>query len=133
GRGFTDQVVDEAVNLALAAGVNQRVRSADLGEYVIYNPNVWSAHHISIAAFLRGLPPAERDSLLGLCEQAADSPGLVVGSYSGFQPGRLSSARKVRIVQAATVKSSVAAGEQTYVFSPVMETDDDKLQTTEVL
>ncbi|KZE09990.1 hypothetical protein M3B92_06420 [Brevibacterium casei] len=133
GRGFTDQVVDEAVNLALAAGVNQRVRSADLGEYVIYNPNVWSAHHISIAAFLRGLPPAERDSLLGLCEQAADSPGLVVGSYSGFQPGMLSSARKVGLVQAATVKSSVAAGEQTYVFSPLMETDDDKLQTTEVL
>lgn len=132
-RGFTDQVVADAVKLALAAGVNQRVKSADLGEYVIYNPNVWSAHHISIAAFLRGLPPAERDSLLGLCEQAAGSPGLVVGSYSGFRPGMLSSARKVGLVQAATVKSSVAAGEQTYVFSPLMETDDDKLQTTEVL
>lgn len=133
GRGFTDEVVADAVNLALAAGVNQRVKSADLGEYVVYNPNVWSAHHISIAAFLRGLPPAERDSLLGLCEQAAASPGLVVGSYSGFQPGMLSSARKVGLVQAATVKSSVAADAQTYVFSPLMETEDDKLQTTEVL
>ena len=109
------------------------MKSADLGEYVIYNPNVWSAHHISIAAFLRGLPPAERDSLLGLCEQAADSPGLVVSSYGSFKPAMLSSARKVGLVQAATVKSSVASGEQTYVFSPLMETEDDKLQTTEVL
>lgn len=132
-RGFPDQVIKEAVQLTLAAGVNQRVKSADLGEYVIYNPNVWSAHHISIAGFLRGLPPAERDSLLGLCQQAADSPGLVVSSYGAFQPGMLSSARKVGLVQAATVKSSVAAGEQTYVFSPLMETEDDKLQTTEVL
>lgn len=94
-RGFPDSVIAEAMKLTLAAGVNQRVKSADLGEYVIYNPNVWSAHHISIAAFLKGLPPAERDSLLGLCEQAANSPGLVLTSYSSFQPGMLSSARKV--------------------------------------
>lgn len=131
--GDLDPVIQEAVKLTLAAGVNQRVKSADLGEHVIYNPNVWSAHHISIAAFLQGLPPAERDSLLGLCQQAADSPGLVVSSYGSFQPAMLSSARKVGLVQAATVKSSVASGEQTYVFSPLMETEDDKLQTTEVL
>lgn len=132
-RGFTDAVIEEAMNLTLAAGVNQRVKSGDLGEFVIYNPNVWSAQHISIAAFLKGLPPAERDSLLGLCEQAANSPGLVLNSYSTFQPGMLSSARKVGLVQAATVKSSVASGRQTYVFSPLLESEDDKLQTTEVL
>lgn len=132
-RGFTDSVIEEAMKLTLAAGVNQRVKSADLGEHVIYNPNVWSAHHISIAAFLKGLPPAERDSLLGLCEQAANSPGLVLHSYGSFQPGMLSSARKVGLVQAATVKSSVASGQQTYVFSPMLESEDDKLQTTEVL
>ena len=132
-RGFPDAVVDEAMKLTLAAGVNQRVKSADLGEYVIYNPNVWSAHNISIAAFIKGLPPAERDSYLGLCEQAANSPGLVLSSYSGLQSGILASARKVGLVQAATVKSSVTGGQQTYVFSPVMESEDDKLQTTEVL
>lgn len=132
-RGFADLVVAEAINLTLAAGVNQRVKSADLGEYVIYNPNVWSAHHLSIAGFLKGLPPAERDSLLGLAEQAANSPGLVLNSYNSFQPGMVSSARKVGLVQAATVKSSYAGGQQTYVFSPMLESDDDKLQTTEVL
>ncbi|MFL4480521.1 hypothetical protein ACIPUB_19880 [Paeniglutamicibacter sp. ORCA_105] len=132
-RGFNDTVIEEAMKLTLAAAVNQRVRSSELGEYVIYNPNVWSAHHMSIAAFLKGLPPAERDSLLGLCEQAANSPGLVLNSYGSFQPGMLSSARKVGLVQAATVKSSVASGQQTYVFSPMLESEDDKLQTTEVL
>lgn len=66
-RGFADNIVTEAVNLTLAAGINQRVKSADLGEFVIYNANVWSAHHISIAAFIKGMPPAERDSLLGGC------------------------------------------------------------------
>lgn len=61
------------------------------------------------------------------------TPGLVMSSYASLQPGILSSARKVGLVQAATVKSSVAAGQQTYVFSPLMESEDDKLQTTEVL
>ncbi|OZE13462.1 hypothetical protein CH249_01320 [Rhodococcus sp. 05-2255-3B1] len=133
GRGYTDEVVKEAMKLTYAAGVNQRVRSADLGEYVVYNPNVWSAQHISIAAFLKSLPPAERDSLLGLCEQAADRPGMVLSSYGGFQTGMLSSARKVGLVQAATVKSSATGGHQTYLFSPLLESEDDKLQTTEVL
>lgn len=132
-RAFSDEVIKEAMNLSLAAGVNLRVKSSDLGEYVIYNPNVWAAHHAPIAAFLKGLPPAERDSLLGLCEQASNSPGLVLNTYHGFQPGMLSSARKVGLVQAATVKSSVANGQQTYVFSPMLESEDDKLQTTEVL
>jgi hypothetical protein len=133
-RGFDDAVALEAINLTLAAGVNQRVKSGDLNEYVIYNPNVWSAHHVGVAAFLKTLPPAERDSLLGLCEQAANSPGLVVGSYGNFSPAMLSSARKVGLVQAATVKSSVGSPSgQTYVFSPILESEDDKLQTTEVL
>ena len=126
-------MIEEAIRLSLAAGVNLRVKSADLGEYVIYNPHVWAAHHLPIAGFLKGLPPAERDSLLGLCEQASSSPGLALRAYDTFQPGMLSSARKVGLVQAATVKSSVANGQQTYVFSPMLESEDDKLQTTEVL
>ena len=133
-RGFADVVAQEAIRLTLAAGVNQRVKSANLNEYVIYSPNVWSAHHMGIAGFLKTLPSAERDSLLGLCEQAANSPGLVLGSYGKYSPAMLSSARKVGLVQAATVKSSAGiAGQQTYVFSPILESEDDKLQTTEVL
>lgn len=133
-RGFTDEVVNDAVRLTLAAGVNQKAKSTELNELVVYNPNVWSAHQAGIAAFLQSLPSAERDSLLGLCEQAANSPGLGLGSYSGFSSAMLSSARRVGLVQAATVKSSFGpAGQQTYVFSPIMESEDDKLQTTEVL
>lgn len=132
-RGFIDEVAKDAIRLTFAAGVNQRVKSTALGEDVIYNPNVWSAQHISIAAFLKSLPPAERDSLLGLCQQAADRPGMVLSSYSSFQPGMVSSARKVGLVQAATVKSSATGGQQTYLFSPLLESEDDKLQTTEVL
>lgn len=132
-RGFTDQVAEDAMTLTIAIGVNLRVKSAELREHVIYNPNVWSAQHVPIAGFLRSLPPAERDSLLGLCEQAASTPALVVDSYGTFQTGMLSAARKVGLVQAATVKSSAAGGKQTYVFSPMLESEDDKLQTTEVL
>jgi hypothetical protein len=134
-RGFTDSVAQQAVTLSLGTGVNQKVWSADLNEDVVYNPNVWSAHQVGIAAFLKTLPSAERDSLLGLCEQAASRPGLVIGSYGGVvSPAMLSSARKVGLVQAASVKSSAGSGgRQTYVFSPVLESDDDKLQTTEVL
>lgn len=133
-RNFADPVADEAIRLTLATGVNQKVKSSELNEYVLYNPNVWSAHHVGIAGFLKTLPSTERDSLLGLCEQAANRPGLVIGSYGAFSSAMLSSARRVGLVQAATVKSSVGSTPpQTYVFSPILESQDDRLQTTEVL
>jgi len=49
-------------------------------------------------------------------------------------PQAVNSARKVGLLQAATVKSSATgAVAQTYVFSPLLETEDDKLLTTEAL
>jgi hypothetical protein len=61
-----------------------------------------------------------------------ERPGLALPGMAG-SPGLITSARKVGLIQAATVKSTSAVGPQTYVFSPLLETDDDKLVTTEAL
>ena len=132
-RGFKDGVAQHGYQLALSVGVNKRIPSPDLGEDVVFNPYVWGTRQISIAKFLRSLPSAERDVMLGLCEQASDRPGLTLPSLQ-TSPQALVSARKVDLVQATTVKSSAAGGSsQTYVFSPLLETEDDKACTTEAL
>jgi hypothetical protein len=132
-RGFDDETAAQGYRLARSIGVNKRVRSADLNEYVVFNPYVWGTQQITIAKFLRSLPSAEREVMLGICEQASDQPGLALPSLSG-SPQAVNSARKVGLLQAATVKSTAAGGSaQTYVFSPLLETEDDKLLTTEAL
>jgi hypothetical protein len=133
-RGFRDQEIAEAIKLSFAAGVNYKVYSPELREEVIYNPNVWGAQSADIAGFLKSLPPAERDSLLGMCEQASYRPGLALSRYTGFSGSILTSARKVGLIQAATVRSAVAGtSPQTYVFSPLIEAVDDQLISTEAL
>ncbi|PFG18448.1 hypothetical protein ATK74_3038 [Propionicimonas paludicola] len=135
-RGYVDEVADAALALTLASGINCKVLSAALGEDVVYNPNVWGggAQAVDIAGFLRSLPSGERDSLLGMCELASARPGLALNSYGAFDSSILKSARKVGLLQAVTVKSSAAgASPQTYVFSPIQESQDDRLLTTEAL
>lgn len=133
-RGFREESVTHGVRLGLAAGVNQAVHSPQLGERVIFNPNVWGAEHTSVAGFLRTLPSSERDSLLGMCERASHNPGSTVDMFAGFDASVLRSARKVGLLQATTVRSSLAgATPQTYVFSPVEEALDDQLISTEAL
>lgn len=132
-RGFKDFTAGHGYRLALSVGVNARVASSDLGEDVAFNPHVWGSGQISIAKFLRSLPSAERDVMLRLCEQASDRPGLAL-PVRGSSPQALASARKVGLIQATTVKSSAAGGSsQTYVFSPLLETEDDRALTTEAL
>ena len=132
-RGFNDQVSETGLNLALATGLTKRVNSVDLAEDVIYSPYVWESGQIEIASFLRGLPPGERDALLGICEQAAQHPGLALPLLAQPTPGVFGAAQKVGLVQAATVKSTGGSGAQTYVFSPTLESEDDRLTTTEAL
>lgn len=135
-RGFSDQRAEGALTMTVAAGANQTVYSAALNEDVIYSPNVWGspAVGVDIASFLRSLGPAERESLLGIAEQASAKPALAVSSYSAFDPAVLRSATQVGLVQAATVRSSFgSAVPQTYVFSPMQESLDDTLVTTEAL
>lgn len=132
-RGFDDATASHGYQLARAVGVNRRVLSQDLNEYVVFNPYVWGTKQITIAKFLRSLPSAEREVMLGICEQASDRPGLALPLLDG-SPQVVNSARKVGLLQAATVKSTAgSASAQTYVFSPLLETEDDKLLTTEAL
>lgn len=134
-RGFDDRTAAEALQITLALGINRKVASASLNEDVVFNPNVWASGQEDIARFLRGLPPGERDALLGMCAQASTRPGLALPSYDGFGPAIVASATKVGLIQQATVKSTAAANEgtQTYLFSPVMESVDDTFVTTEAL
>jgi hypothetical protein len=134
-RGFSDEESSKALQLSLALGVNRSVTSAILNENVVYNPNVWASGQEGVAKFLRSLPPAERDSLLGLCEQASNKPGLAITAYAGTNPAMIASANKVGLIQSATVKSSAhgSFGSQTYIFSPVLDHIDDAYTTTEAL
>lgn len=135
GRGYDDKTAAEALQITLALGINRKIASAGLREDVVFNPNVWASGQEDVAKFLKGLPPGERDALLGMCEQASSRPGLALPSYAGFAPSIMASATKVGLIQAATVKStaSFSAGAQTYLFSPVLETVDDAYKTTEAL
>jgi hypothetical protein len=132
-RGFDDKTAKHGYMLASSIGVNKTVRATELNENVVFNPYVWGTKQITIAKFLKSLPSAERDVMVGICEQASDRPGLALPSLLG-DPNAVNSARKVGLLQAATVKSTAAGGSaQTYVFSPLLETEDDKLFTTEAL
>lgn len=132
-RGFDDKTANHGYQLARSIGVNKRVSAAELNEHVVFNPYVWGTKQITIAKFLKSLPSSERDVMLGICEQASDRPGLALTSLTG-SPQAVNSARKVGLLQAATVKSTASGGSaQTYVFSPLLETEDDKLLTTEAL
>jgi hypothetical protein len=134
GRGFVDHMATKGLSLAKAAGVNKRVYSSELREDVVFNPYVWGSNQVPIARFLHSLPPAERDALLGICEQASDRPGLALPALAGSSPALVASARKVGLIQAATVKSSAnPIASQTYVFSPLLEGEDNLLVTTEAL
>lgn len=132
-RGFADTIAQHGYRLALSVGINSRIWSPELREQVVFNPYVWGTGQIEIARFLRSLPSAEREVMLGLCEQASDRPGLALSALQA-SPQALVSARKVGLIQATTVKSSAAGGmSETYVFSPLLETEDDKALTTEAL
>ena len=98
---------------------------------MIFNPHVWGTGQVQIATFLRKLPPGERDALLGIVEQTYMRPGIGLDQINA-NSSVLSGARKVGLVQAATVKSSQGRT-RTYVFSPLMQAADDGLATTEAL
>jgi hypothetical protein len=131
-RGLNDSAAAQGLKLSRAIGVNKRIRSSELREHVIFNPHVWGTGQVDIAAFLRNLPSAERDSLLGIFEQASARPGIALDETTASSP-IMTSARKVGLVQAATVKSSHNARTRTYVFSPLIQAADDMAPTTEAL
>ena len=131
-RGLTDRAAEEGLRLALAAGINKRIRSSDLNENVVFNPHVWGTGQVQIATFLSHLPPGERDAIMGIFEQASTRPGIRLDQITAGS-AVLNGARKVGLVQAATVRSSQGARSRTYVFSPLMQAADDGVATTEAL
>ena len=131
-RGLADEPATDGLRLALAAGINRRIWSADLREHVVFNPHVWGTGQVQIASFLRKLPPAERDSIMGIFEQAAARPGIRLDQVTA-SPALLTSARRVGLVQAAKVRSSHGDRERTYVFSPLIQAADDGVATSEAL
>lgn len=133
-QGYTEQVAREAVTLSLSIGVNKRSSAPQLSDDIIYSPYVWTSSVVDIAAFLRSLPPNERDVILGVCEAASLRPGLALPKMRAFNPNVIRGARKVGLLQAATVISTTdVTSRQTYVFSPLLESRDNMLRTTEAL
>jgi len=132
--GAGDEAAERGLTLALAIGINKRVTAKELNEEVVFNPHVWGTRQVQIATFLKNLPFNERDALLGICEAVTTKPGTTLGSLGG-DLSLVKSARKVGLIQAATVKSNAAGRNlsQTYAFSPLVQTDDDHATTTEAL
>lgn len=128
-RGFTDVEALEALRLSRAAKINLKTSSAELNEDVIYSPYVWGTKQISLARFLKELPPSERDALLGMSEQVLSTPGLHMSKLAA-PPGIVRSAQSAGLIQAASVQSATGAS-STYVFSPLLETEDNLCTTTE--
>jgi len=131
GRGYSDIEAYNALRLARAVGLNLAVPSADLNEPVIFSPYVWGTKQLPLAKFLANLPPGERDALLGMSEQVLSTPGLHVEKLTAT-PAMVRSAQSVGLIQAASVQSATGAG-STYVFSPLLETEDNGAATTEAL
>jgi hypothetical protein len=133
-RGFKDQEAEKGLTLSLACGVNQSLHSDELREDVIFGPNVWGSSLVEAAGFLRSLPAAEQEVLLGVAEEIASKPGIALANLGVRDPGILRAAQKVGLVQTATVRSSAGShSSQTYAFGPLIEVADDTLVTTEAL
>ncbi|MHA3019663.1 hypothetical protein ACXPWS_05260 [Mycobacterium sp. BMJ-28] len=131
GRGFTDEEAALALRLARAVALNLTAPSAELNELVIYSPYVWGTKQLSLAKFLRGLPPNERDALLGMSEQVLSTPGLHVSKLAGSQ-AIVRSAQSSGLIQVASVRTATGAN-SSYAFSPLLEAEDDLCTTTEAL
>ena len=128
-RSFTDEEAEQALRLTRAVRLNLTMPSAELNEPIVFSPYVWGTKQLSLARFLANLPPGERDALLGMSEQVLTTPGLHASKLAA-SPGIIRSAHNAGLIQAASVQSTTGAG-STYVFSPLLETEDNELTTTE--
>ncbi|HEX2894915.1 MAG TPA: hypothetical protein VHO29_13030 [Marmoricola sp.] len=128
-RNFTDQEAADALRLARAVGLNLNAPSTELNEPIVFSPYVWGTKQLSLARFLSELPPNERDVLLGMSEQVLATPGLHISKLSA-PPAVIKSAQSAGLIQAASVQSSTGAA-STYVFSPLLEAEDNLCTTTE--
>lgn len=130
-RGYLDRVAAQALSLCLAAQINAAIPSRDLAEDVVFSPHVWASEAVDVATFLHSLPSEERTALLSVCGDAIARPGLTLSTVSA-NPRMVTAARRVGLLQAATVKSTTQQS-QTYLFSPMLDREFDGQRSTEVL
>ncbi|MET8763088.1 hypothetical protein [Lentzea sp. NPDC004782] len=130
-RGFSSEEAERALTVTRAVGINQALLSAELNEDVIFSPYVWGTGQIDLASFLQKLPPNERDALLDMSQQVLMTPGISFNRLKG-SPQAILSARRSGLIQSATVHSA-SGGQSTYAFSPLLETADNTLATSEAL
>ena len=117
-RGFTEQEAEDALRLARAVGLNLDAPSDELNELVVFSPYVWGTKQLSLATFLGNMS-----------EQVLSTPGLHLSKLNA-NPAIIRSAQNVGLIQAATVQSATGAS-STYVFSPLLEVEDNTCTTTE--
>jgi hypothetical protein len=124
----------EGLKAAAAVHLVRRQASRELNENIIYNEHVWSTGVVPISGFLRQLPSTERAVILGIVDAAATSPGIALPSLSAStaNPGVLTAARKVGLIDTARVKSKTGQ-QQVYAFSPLLERDLAARNTTDAL
>ncbi len=130
-RGFSEAEAENALRLGRATGIILDAPSVELGESVVYSPYVWGTRQLSLAKFLAGLPANERDALLGMSQQVLETPGIQIAKLQA-PASIIRSAQSSGLIQAATVQSASGAS-STYVFSPLLEMEDNQVSTTEAL
>lgn len=120
--GIPEPSVHEGISAASACGMLRAVNSPALGEDLIYNEYVWASGIVEVAGFLRQLPEHERETILGVVNEAAQSPGIAIPRLTtqAPDPNVLQGARRVGLVDSVKVRSRTGAG-QTYAFSPLLE------------
>src|SRR5690606_1241463 len=92
--------------------------SPTLGEDVVWAPYVWGSEAVDIAAFLRRLPPNERDALAALSRRVADHPGMPVAQL-GADDQVVRAARHAGLLDATRVISGRL--ERAFAFPPGLE------------
>lgn len=120
--GFPDHIRESALHALAALSLVQRAKSEALGEDVIYNEYVWGDTAISIANFLKGLPPDERDILTTLSSYALEQPGSPATSVGAIDQDIMRGARKVGFLDPATVVTRAGRSES-FIFSPALENE----------
>jgi hypothetical protein len=117
--GYPAELHDPALQALEAVGMVRRHYARSLKDDIIYSPYVWGTEAVNVAAFMRGLPPNEREVLGGLARTAAERPGAPVPGL-GSNQRLVDGARKVGLIDATRVLTT-EGNERSFAFSPALE------------
>lgn len=117
--GYPAELHERAFLSLEAVGLLRREKSKALGERIFYSPYVWGTEAVDIAAFMKNLPPNERELVASLSRQAAEHPGTPVERLPGDER-LLRAARKTGMIDATRVMTT-GQSERYFAFSPDLE------------